>query len=408
MHWIRTNISSIYYFTEIPITLRQHIQSDWITNEPRKPWGDVLRTLSAHGYSKLWRTSLSMNKPTTWCKSGRVSLVSSSCLYKTQPARALAQVCHTRIDALSLDEYQFHLLLPPKFPSLSSNISKVIESLMNLENTRHTIIPPTFVGRVKRTYIWTSSLWYIHEGNDQDNFWLKHCSICYIFYTRCFGSKPKLDMLTARCRLKSPRWPSATSTHPTMVTPKSISWSWMDDSHPFHSMSISHPIPEVRLFQTLIKLQGQGHGCGQRARSYDRPSILLIRLLFISHQWDQQFLWYSYFEIWPSKIPGQGDKWGQRSRSQIIPSIQPMHFLFISHQSDQPFLRYDQKSVWPWKNTSEIFKENLQKKVSNRLYPKFNQEISMTRGIMLIYFVVIGWVIGWVVLTLWSRQENFC
>ena len=52
-------------------------------------------------------TSFSMNKPTTWCKSGRVSLVSSSCLYKTQPERALAQVCHTRIDALSPDEFQF-------------------------------------------------------------------------------------------------------------------------------------------------------------------------------------------------------------------------------------------------------------------------------------------------------------
>ena len=55
--------------------------------------------------------SLSMNKPTTWCKSGQVSSVSSSCLYKTQPEGALAQVCHTRIDALSPDEYQFHLLL---------------------------------------------------------------------------------------------------------------------------------------------------------------------------------------------------------------------------------------------------------------------------------------------------------
>ena len=44
------------------------------------------------------RTSFSMNKPTTWWKSGRVSLVSSSCLYKTQPERALAQVCP--------DEYQ--------------------------------------------------------------------------------------------------------------------------------------------------------------------------------------------------------------------------------------------------------------------------------------------------------------
>ena len=67
----------------------------------------LLKIQSGHD-SVHRRTSFSMNKPTTWCKSGRVSLVSSSCLYKTQPERALAQVW---IDALSPDEYQFHLLL---------------------------------------------------------------------------------------------------------------------------------------------------------------------------------------------------------------------------------------------------------------------------------------------------------
>ena len=72
--------------------------------------GEMFIEPLAHMDSKLWRTSLSMNKPTTWCKSARVSLVSSSCLYKTQPERAPAQVCHTRIDALSPDEHQFHLL----------------------------------------------------------------------------------------------------------------------------------------------------------------------------------------------------------------------------------------------------------------------------------------------------------
>ena len=31
------------------------------------------------------------------------------------------------------------------------------------------------------------------------------------------------------------------------------------DSHPFRSMSIGHPIPEIRLFQKLtLKIQGQG------------------------------------------------------------------------------------------------------------------------------------------------------
>ena len=118
-------------------------------------------------------------------------------------------------------------------------------------------------------------------------------------------------------------------------------------SNPLCSMSISHPIPEMRLFQTLtLKLQGQGHGCDQMAKSYNQPSILLICFIFISHQSDQQFLRYSYFERCPWNIQCQGHEWGQRSRLHIIPSIQPMQFLFISHQSDQPFLRYGQNSVW--------------------------------------------------------------
>ena len=77
MRWVRTIISSIYYFTEIPIIFKQHARSDWINNEPRKPWWDVLRTLSEHGYSKLWRTSLYMSKLTTWWKSERVGRISA-------------------------------------------------------------------------------------------------------------------------------------------------------------------------------------------------------------------------------------------------------------------------------------------------------------------------------------------
>ena len=54
----------------------------------------------------LWKwchkgMSISVNKPTTRYKSGWVSLVSSSCLYKTQPERALVQVCHTRTEVFS-------------------------------------------------------------------------------------------------------------------------------------------------------------------------------------------------------------------------------------------------------------------------------------------------------------------
>ena len=147
----------------------------------------------------------------------------------------------------------------------------------------------------------------------------------------------------------------------------------------FHSMSSSHSIPEIRLFQTLtLKLQCQGHGCGQRARSYSQPSFLLIHFLFISHLSDQQLLRYNYFEIWPWKIQV---KVMNELRSHNIPSIQLMHFLFVSHQLYQQFLRYGQKNVWPWKNTFEFFKDKSQKKkVSNRISPKSNQVISMIRG----------------------------
>ena len=75
----------------------------------------------------------------------------------------------------------------------------------------------------------------------------------------------------------------------------------------------------------------------------------------------KQFLRYSYFEFDLEKIKGHGHGWGQRSRSHSSSSIQPIDLLFVSHQSNQPFLRYVQKSVWPWKNTSEIFEENLPK-----------------------------------------------
>ena len=67
MHWVRTNISSIYYFTKIPIILKQHIQSDWITNELKKTWGDSARDYAAPSAQyawfcwwtqKIWMTSL--------------------------------------------------------------------------------------------------------------------------------------------------------------------------------------------------------------------------------------------------------------------------------------------------------------------------------------------------------------
>ena len=136
----------------------------------------------------------------------------------------------------------------------------------------------------------------------------------------------------------------------------------MDDSHPFCSMSIGRSIHEIRLFQTLIlKLESQRHGCDQRAKSYNQHSILLTRFLFISHQSDQQFPRYSYFEIWPWNIQGQGHEWGKKAKviycTQYPTDALPFRFTSIG----QPFLRYGQNSFWPWRNTSEIFKQSLPK-----------------------------------------------
>ena len=70
-----------------------------------------------------------------------------------------------------------------------------------------------------------------------------------------------------------------------MVTLRSWPWSWMVNAHPFRSMSISPPIPETRLFQTLtLRLQGQNHGYGKKkARPHCRLSIWFVFSCHINH-----------------------------------------------------------------------------------------------------------------------------
>ena len=101
-----------------------------------------------------------------------------------------------------------------------------------------------------------------------------------------------------------------------------------------------------------------------KGKTIQSAEYLIDMLSFCFKSIRQQFLRYSYFEIWYWKIKGQGHGWGHRSRSISSPSIQPMYLIFVSHRLDQPFLRYVQLSVWPWKNTSEIFKEISKQKNS--------------------------------------------
>ena len=93
-----------------------------------------------------------------------------------------------------------------------------------------------------------------------------------------------------------------------------MSWSWMDDSHPFCSMSIGHPIPELRLFQTLtLKLKSQGHGCDHREKSYSQTNILLICFLSFhfnqtNNSWDTAI---SKFDLETSKVKVMSEVKGQ-------------------------------------------------------------------------------------------------
>ena len=72
--------------------------------------------------------------------------------------------------------------------------------------------------------------------------------------------------------------------------------------HPFNSMSIGHPIPEIRLFQYLtLKIQGQDHGWGERWKSQSGCNILSTHIPFVPCQSAHPFLRYRIFKIWPWK-----------------------------------------------------------------------------------------------------------
>ena len=111
---------------------------------------------------------------------------------------------------------------------------------------------------------------------------------------------------------------------------RSMSWSWMTDSHLFCSMSICPPIPEMRLFQIWTwNLKAKVMGV----------VIQLAQYLIDLHSFHSNSA-ISKVDLEKSKVKVMGEI--KRSRSNSWPGIQLMHFLFVSCQSDQTFLRYGQ------------------------------------------------------------------
>ena len=202
-----------------------------------------------------------------------------------------------------------------------------------------------------------------------------------------------------------------------LENPRSRSWvrgklkvtTWVQhsiDSYPFQSMSICHPIPEIRLFQnlTFLKIQGQSHGWDQSWKSQmGVTSYRLTSLLFHfnrpCHSWDTAFskfdlenprsrswvrgmlkvtTWVQHsidshpfrsmsigppipeiqhFQNWTLKIQGQGHGWGGHWKSQHGSNILLTHIPLIPCQSAIPFLRYDFFKIWPWKSKVKVIGE---------------------------------------------------
>ena len=137
-------------------------------------------------------------------------------------------------------------------------------------------------------------------------------------------------MSTTRRCLNSPWSLFGTSPHPTTVSLVNIMvMNGLDYSHPFPSMSIGRPIPDIRLSQTQpLKPPSPRSWVWSKARSCNQPSNLLIPFLFILAS-IRPILDIELFRNFTLK-QGQCHQWGQKSRS-------PMHFLFIS--CDQAALR---------------------------------------------------------------------
>ena len=88
---------------------------------------------------------------------------------------------------------------------------------------------------------------------------------------------------------------SQSAQHPVDSFPYCFTSGHLIDSHPFRSVTIGPPIPEIQFdlknSRSKVKIKGQGQRySGQR-------SIQLTHFLFVSHQLDQKFLRYGKYNV---------------------------------------------------------------------------------------------------------------
>ena len=146
-----------------------------------------------------------------------------------------------------------------------------------------------------------------------------------------------------------------------MWTLKDTAWVQHSiDSHPFNSMSIDHPIPEIRLCQNLTsKIQGQGHGWGECWKSQSGCNILSIHIAFVPCQSALPFLRYSIFKIWPwkSKVKVMGEVDIENHKVDVtsyqLTSLS-FHVNRPFHSRDTAFLKFDLENPGSRSNDHDV------------------------------------------------------
>ena len=103
------------------------------------------------------------------------------------------------------------------------------------------------------------------------------------------------------------------------------------------------------LKKMTLKIQGQGHGWGQKVQSHN-VSVTSYRLTHFR----SMSIWHPIAELrlfqnLTLKFKDQGHRWGHSSKSQCGYNILLTHIPFVSCQSALPFLRYSIFKIWPWK-----------------------------------------------------------
>ena len=141
-----------------------------------------------------------------------------------------------------------------------------------------------------------------------------------------------------------------------------------------------------------------------KSKTIKSVQYLTDLLYFVSHQSDNNSSDAAFlkFDLEKSKVKVMVEVKVQGHIVQPV-SNQCTSFLFhinrTKHSWDMSNRVLDLEKTHP-----KFSKKMWQKRICYRIPPKSNQVMTMTRGMHLLSFVVIGWV----VLTLSCRQANFC